>query len=95
MSNTVKIVFFSDPGHGWGRVPRNLIDELGIADKISEFSYQDQGYVYLEEDCDLPRFISALHSAGFSEEIVYVDDRTGESRNIRRLPRYEAVKSPA
>lgn len=95
MSNTVKIVFFSDPGHGWGRVPRNLIDELGIADKISEFSYQDKGYVYLEEDCDLPRFISALHSAGFSEEIVYTDDRTGESRNIRRLPRYEAIKNAA
>ena len=95
MSNTVKIVFFSDPGHGWGRVPCNLIDELGIADKISEFSYQDRGYVYLEEDCDLPRFISALHSAGFNEEIVYTDDRTGESRGIRRLPRYEAIKNAA
>lgn len=95
MSNTVKIVFFSDPSHGWGRVPRNLLTELGIADRISEFSYQDQDYVYLEEDCDLPRVISALHAAGLDEEIVYTDDRTGEARSIRRLPRYEALKTAA
>ena len=95
MSNTVKIVFFSDPSHGWGRVTRSMLTELGIADKISEFSYQDRDYVYLEEDCDLPRVISALHSAGLDEEIVYTDDRTGESRGIRRLPRYEVLKTAA
>ena len=90
MSNTVKIVFFSDPSHGWGRVTRSMIELLGIADKISGYSYQDKGYVYLEEDCDLPRFITALHSAGYDEEIVYMDDQLAESRGIRRLPRYEA-----
>lgn len=95
MSNTVKILFFSDASHGWGRVLRSTIEELGIADKISEFSYQDRDYVYLEEDCDLPRFIAALHSAGYDEEIVYMDDRVGEARGIRRLPRYEAVKNAA
>ena len=86
MSNTVKIVFHSDAGHGWGRVTRSMIELLGIADKISGYSYQDKGYVYLEEDCDLPRFIAALHAAGYDEEIVYMDpvDRSP----IRNLPRF-------
>lgn len=88
MSNTVKIVFHSDAGHGWGCVTRGMISELGVADRISEFSYQDKGHVYLEEDCDLPRFISALHAAGYDEELVYLDP-VDHSR-IRRLPRYTA-----
>lgn len=90
MSNTVKIVFFSDPGHGWGRVTRSMIEWLGIADKISDYSYQDKGYVYLEEDCDLPRFISALHSAGYDEDIVAIPGSTSEARGIRNLPHYSA-----
>lgn len=88
MSNTVKIVFHSDVGHGWGRVTRNLIEALGVADKISEFSYQHQGFVYLEEDCDLSRFIAALHSAGYDEEIVYLDPV--DHSPIRNLSRYTA-----
>lgn len=90
MSNTVKIVFFSDPDHGWGRVPRNLINELNWAKEVSPYSYQHNGYVYLEEDWDLPRFIDVLHTTGFDEDIVYTDDRLGESRGIRNLPRYVA-----
>lgn len=87
--NTVKIVFHSDISHGWGRTTRNMINELDIADKISEFSYQHQDHVYLEEDCDLPRFVAALHAAGYDEEIVHLDPCNGYSR-IRNLPRYTA-----
>ena len=55
--------FYSDPGHGWLRVPREELRELGIESKISKYSYQKGSFVYLEEDCDAPEFINALSEA--------------------------------
>jgi hypothetical protein len=54
--------FFSDPSHGWLRVPVKKILELGIANKITRFSYVSPSgkYVYLEEDLDAGTFIDAL-----------------------------------
>lgn len=60
---------YSDPGHGWARVKRSLINELGIADKISCFSYQRGKFVYLEEDVDAGVFVSALKSAGIEYSV--------------------------
>lgn len=60
MSSTFKIKFYSDPGHGWGAVKRKVIDDLGIGNKISFYSYQKGSTVYLEEDCDLPALVTAL-----------------------------------
>jgi len=50
-------IFFSDSCHGWIRVPRSLLNKLGIEDKISTYSYQKGDYVYLEEDADATTFI--------------------------------------
>jgi hypothetical protein len=81
------IPFISDPGHGWGRVVRGAVEDVGIADQISEFSYQDDVFVYLEEDCDLYLFIRALEQRGYK---VRLDERYEENTHIRRLPRYRA-----
>jgi len=51
--------FVEDPGHGWLEVPRYLVEQYGIADKISSCSYQDGKMVYLEEDCDMALFWNA------------------------------------
>ena len=51
--------FFSDPGHGWIKVKRSELERLGIADKISGYSYQKGDYVYLEEDDDGTLFADA------------------------------------
>lgn len=50
--------FYSDPGHGWLKVPRRLLDELEIADRISRFSYERGQYVYLEQDKDTGTFMT-------------------------------------
>jgi hypothetical protein len=42
--------WISDAGHRWLKVPRHEYDRAGI--KASRYSYQDDGHVYLEEDCD-------------------------------------------
>ena len=81
--------FVSDPGHGWLRVPRRLIDELGIAGKISEFSYvssTDEG-VYLEEDCDAPLFLNAMKDSGREYKIVEAQPSNNASF-VRRLRRF-------
>ena len=54
--------FHSDPGHGWLEVPREEVDRLGLAEKISRYSYQsiDGKRVFLEEDCDMGVLFLAL-----------------------------------
>jgi hypothetical protein len=50
---------YTDPGHGWAKVPKALLHDLGIISKISRYSYMRKGFAYLEEDCDLSTFINA------------------------------------
>lgn len=52
-------IYHTDPGHGWFAVKRSELLKLGIADKITGFSYVRGGTVYLEEDCDAARFFEA------------------------------------
>ena len=69
MSN--KFVFHSDPVHGWLQVPKELILDLGIRRKITGFSYQDEEYMYLEEDLDAPLFCDTYKERfGKEPEIV-------------------------
>ena len=60
----------TDPGHGWVSVPRKLIDQLGIAEDITPYSYQKGGTVYLEEDVDASTFAEAAEAAGIEVEFV-------------------------
>jgi hypothetical protein len=57
-------IFHTDPGHGWLAVKRKEAERLGIIDKISQYSYQRGGTIYLEEDCDASLFINAKKEAG-------------------------------
>lgn len=52
-------VFHTDPGHGWLAVPFKDLVELGIENKISDYSYSKGSTAYLEEDCDAAVFINA------------------------------------
>src|SRR5262245_17970213 len=61
---TTKYTFIEDPGHGWLVVNREEIFSLGIELKVSSYSYQEGGLVYLEEDCDAPLFIKAKEQRG-------------------------------
>ena len=58
---TTQYVFHSDPAHGWLEAPMAEIEALGIADKITSYSYQsrDGMTVFLEEDGDLTTFAVA------------------------------------
>lgn len=53
------LIFHEDPGHGWLQVPRERLQELGIAGQITAFSYQKGEHAYLEEDMDLSTYLRA------------------------------------
>ena len=54
--------YYSDPGHGWIKVPIKLIESLGITEKVSRYSYMRNGFGYLEEDCDASLFFNAFRA---------------------------------
>ena len=54
--------YIQDPGHGWFKVSIKQLVQLGIADRISNYSYRRGTWAYLEEDCDLTKFFNAYHA---------------------------------
>ena len=66
----IKLTSFSDAGHGWLSCKIELINQLGLADKITRFSYINGKSVYLEEDCDAETLIVKLHELKMPFKIV-------------------------
>ena len=54
------LVIFADDGHAWLKVKKSVLFDLGIAEKITQYSYQYGEYAYLEEDADLSTFVNAF-----------------------------------
>jgi hypothetical protein len=78
--------FISDPGHGWLEVTRAELETLDLLDKISRYSYQRGGFVYLEEDCDAHLLAEAKKARG---EPLEVRDEYQANTFIRNLPPFE------
>jgi len=51
--------YYQDSSHGWVKVKKSILEELGISHEISKFSYMKGEYAYLEEDSDSRTFILA------------------------------------
>jgi len=83
---TFTVIVYSDAGHAWGKVKRQVLVNLGIAHKISSYSYQYKDNVYLEEDCDL----SLLHDALLKTDtnIKFVEKHTNNMSRIRSYEHY-------
>lgn len=78
--------YYQDPGHGWMAVKRTLLQQLGIEDRITPYSYQRGGTVYLEEDCDMMTFHDAAKAAGFRYFLMH--KYTDKSSPIRSYERF-------
>ncbi len=79
-------VCYSDPQHGWIKVPRKLLVELGVADQITTCSYQNGDFVYLEWDCDAVIFFDRLKDQGVTP--VIRSKSTDRSSRIRNYDSY-------
>lgn len=78
---------YCDPGHGWAKVSKALLKELGIADKISSYSYQLGDNAYLEEDYDLTLFIDSYVSR-YGVIPKFKDNYSDRTSKIRSYERY-------
>jgi hypothetical protein len=83
------VIFYSDPGHGWAKCKREVLKNLGIANKVSAYSYQRNGYVYLEEDCDYSLLVDALRQR--NTRIKCVERSSIHRSRIRSYDRYANV----
>ena len=75
----MKFHFYQDPGHGWLKVPRRLLVQMGLIKKISPYSFQRKDFVYLEEDRDMTLFETTWK--GDLEYRVYTTDRNSRIRS--------------
>jgi hypothetical protein len=82
--------FYSDAGHGWLAVKRSELVRLGIDGGISNYSYQNGDTVYLEEDSDLNKFLTAyIDYYGCRPQIV--EKESVNYSPIRNYDRYTAL----
>jgi len=91
MSKTFTIIYYQDPSHGWGKVKRQVLQNLGIEDNISSYSYQFKDNVYLEEDCDLDRLCQRLNQDGVV--VKFVEKLTDRESKIRSYEPFKPEKT--
>ncbi len=89
MTKSITLQMFSDPGHGWVRFPKARLVRLGIAEKISAYSYQNGAMAFLEEDCDVSVLITALRAHGY-EDIRFRGGSSNRQSKIRNFEYYRA-----
>ena len=86
---TFTIIVYNDPSHAWGKVKRKVLDNLGIAQQVSSYSYQYKDNVYLEEDADLSLVCRHL-LLNTDVQIKFVEKHTNKDSRIRSYERYAA-----
>lgn len=85
MQTIITLNYHTDPSHGWLECNREMINSAGIADAISDYSYQNDNDVYLEEDCDMPLLLDALRKRSIG---VVVNNVYQDNSPVRRYARY-------
>lgn len=82
----LKFMSYSDDGHGWLRVPKYLVQDLLGLEKISAYSYENNGWLYLEEDNDAGIFIAKLNELNHQFSVKH-SRKNGQShiRNYSRI----------
>jgi len=91
--NTIRTFpVFSDPGHAWAAVPCAYLRMLGIADKVSHYSYvsASKKTAYLEEDSDLSLFVNTWRAKYGANPLLREHSNSNRSSSIRRLENYSA-----
>jgi hypothetical protein len=83
---TKTITVYADPGHAWAKVSKKELIKLGIADDISSCSYENGDFAFLEEDCDLEKYILALRAKGIAYK--FKENHTNRQSRIRNYYHY-------
>jgi hypothetical protein len=84
----MKLNYYQDPGHGWIKVKKTVLQRFGIADDISRYSYMRGDYAYLEEDGDAERLFQAAGAHGLVIRLNHM--HTNKQSKIRNYEQYQA-----
>jgi hypothetical protein len=60
----MNINVYSDPGHSWVKVSLKQLEKLDLLNQISQWSYLNGQFAYLEEDYDAMSYLTALQTRG-------------------------------
>tara|TARA_R110000787_G_scaffold208332_1_gene318276 strand:- start:314 stop:619 length:306 start_codon:yes stop_codon:yes gene_type:complete len=91
MSHPKSFNLYSDPGHAWLRVPLSEIQRFNLLSKISNYSYINNNYLYLEEDVDAPLYLDLLKENGYKPFNEYgcikeiISNNPSQIRNYKRF----------
>lgn len=85
--------FYSDSMHGWLAVKISDCFLLGIAHKITPYSYVRGLTAYLEEDCDMPMYIAAYKQQTGAGYVGLQHVHHGQSSVIRTYERWNYAKA--
>ena len=82
-----KFLVVTDPSHGWLVTEPEAVNAVGLSIlEFSSFSYNWEGMLFLEEDCDATLFMLAYEATtGRKPELTFKDVDTFD-RNKPRLP---------
>ena len=82
--------FHTDPGHAWLEVSVAELTRVGLAPSdFSAYSFEGNGNVYLEEDCDATTFVMTYEKRVGTFECI--TQHLSYDHWIRRLRRIELV----
>lgn len=82
------LVYYTDPAHGWLHVPAEVLRALHVtAANFSQYSYLGhEGALYLEEDCDMTRFLR-LYQRACGEQPIIKESYSPRDSFVRGMPR--------
>jgi len=73
---------YEDPTHAWIKVKRSFLQDLGILQDVSNYSYERKAYVYLEEDNDYSLFCKAMEERKIPFKLkTHIANRDSKIRN--------------
>jgi hypothetical protein len=84
---TFTAIYYTDSSHGWAKVKKSVLANLGIDKDISAYSYQRGDCAYLEEDCDLSLLQKRLTENNTILKLV--QRHTDKESRIRSYERYQ------
>lgn len=91
----VEVVYHGEGGHGYYEVRLELLDKVGVTQKISRFSYLNKSRAFLEEDADFSQFVRSLaESLGLTvkelhlSEVLSIKDNDRDNTWIRSLGKF-------
>jgi hypothetical protein len=83
------ITYISDPSNSYLKIDVRTVENLGFINSISEHSFFNNRYVWLECDNDSQLYFDALDERGLAEPTIYMET-LNEQAPFRLYPRFSA-----